>query len=130
MSKGQNPQDNGANVPAVNSLTANAEFFARMKETPTEQLQDESAEYLKMSENSQYDFICHGVESTQMDGKQVDVVRLEDETGKMYVHGAVVLVNAMKRRGAFPLPIRVVTRGKVKSGNGMYLDLSVYTFGV
>lgn len=125
-----NTQDNGSNVPAVNSLTASADFFAKMKEKDTSELVEETGDYFPMKENEEYNFICHGIDTATIEDKVLNVVRLEDENGKKYIHGAVVLVNAMMKRTAFPCPIRIVTGNKKKSAKGQYLDLRVFTFGI
>lgn len=123
-------QDNSANVPAVNSLTAHADIFKRMADTPTENLSEETGDYFPMRENETYNFICHGLDTATIEDKVLQVVCLEDETGKKYIHGAVVLVNAMRKRTAFPCPIRIVTGSKKKTAKGSYLDLRVFTFGI
>lgn len=114
----------------VISAPSHLSIFEKMKEKPTSELVEETGDYFQMKENQEYNFICHGITTATIDDKVINVVMLEDEDGKKFIHGAIVLVNAMMKKSIFPIPIRIVTGGKKKSSKGAYLDLRVFTFGI
>jgi hypothetical protein len=111
----------------------NKELFSKVKELPSEEMKEENGDYLSLKEDTTYHFICEGLDDIEMNtenGKAiVSVAKLIDENNKVGIHGAAVLVSAMKRRkGNFPCMLRIVTRKFKNLGAGKkYLEMSIYT---
>jgi hypothetical protein len=110
------------NFEAVENLFG---LFQQFEEKLSSELGSLTSEYLQLKENTEYDFIFTGLQTLEIDGKEVESAVLLDKERKQYTSGAIVLVNACKRLKKVPSFIRIITGEKVKTGAGSYLAMEV-----
>lgn len=97
-----------------------------VEDAKTEMLSELTSEYFTPEEDSEYNLLFEGMGKATLEGKDVEVVNLRDKSGRKMINGNAVLVNSLKRCTVLPAFVRIVTRKKVKGGNGTYLDMSVF----
>jgi hypothetical protein len=98
-------------------------LFANADES---QLVGLTADYLELKENQTYNLIFTGFTTMKTDkGNEIKVAEFIDKDNKKYIHGSTVLVNSLSKVEKMPCLVRIVTKTKVKSSAGLYLDLDV-----
>jgi len=121
------------NLPAIGG-SHNDEFLSKAESISTGSLQEITAAYYDLKEDSTVHGIFCGMSDMTTTDKEtgemtlVPVVRFETKEGK-FIHGGKVLVNACRN---LPVPsyIRIVTRKMEKGNKGKYMDMNVYTLPV
>lgn len=104
--------------------------FEMLENTPTKYLVSLSQEYFKFPKIGVYSFIAEGLSHVEMQGKNIEVVKLRDKEGTAFINGDKVLVSAVKRLEVLPAFIRVDYTGDKKNATGSYKELEVTTFPV
>jgi hypothetical protein len=106
-----------------------------LENTPTESLQEQTADYFDFSVAGTFNLVFEGMSTTTMmdkvthKPKTIDIVKLKDKANKRYIAGGAVLVNTCKNLQQVPSFIRVITTGKKVSGQGGdYYEMRVLTF--
>jgi len=104
------------------------EAFDIVEATESNQMVDLSSSFLKMELGKRYVFLVRGVESQMIKGKQVDVVKLENKDGQVFVGGDKMLVDAAKRLTQIPCFLKVFFKEEKSSPMGKYKFLEISTF--
>lgn len=103
--------------------------FAILKGADKMKMQELTANYHVFEEKGEYNFILDGFGEIELEGKQVPVVYLRDETGARLLNGDKVLYSSCKRvNKTLPAMIKVVYVADMKGDKGKYKDLRVYSF--
>lgn len=110
------------------------ELFSHFETKSDGELKNLTSEYLELKENSKYDLIFTGMttfKTVNDDGEETErsAAQLVDRSGKQYINGGAVLVNACRKIEKVPAFIRITTGQKVNSSNGggKYLQMDVRT---
>lgn len=94
-------------------------------------LQELTSEYFTFEKKDVvHHFMVLGLETAQIKGKNVEVVKLKDKSGNVNINGDKVLVSACRRLQQLPAYIRVVYTGDTKTAEGTYKNLTVKTFPI
>lgn len=102
------------------------ELLTMFENVDDSQLVSLTADYLEIKENTEYVFIFIGRNTMKNDkGLDVQVVELLDKNNKKFIHASTVLVSSLSKVTKMPCMVKIVTKGKVKSANGYYLDMDV-----
>ena len=104
------------------------EAFDIVEAAKSEEMVDLSSSFLKMELGQRYVFLVRGVEQQMIKGKQVDVVKLENKAGQVFVGGDKMLVDAAKRLTQIPCFMKVYFKEEKSSPMGKYKFLEISTF--
>jgi len=101
-------------------------LFQMFEEKETNEMASLTSEYLKIAENTTYNFIFVGMSTFTTDqGEERECARLVSKENQSFISGAAVLVSACKKITETPKFIRIITGGKTKTANGSYISMEV-----
>ncbi|HEX7904828.1 MAG TPA: hypothetical protein VF487_13210 [Chitinophagaceae bacterium] len=114
-----------------NSSLTYEEAFDLLDRTDDKMLVTLGADYFKFETIGQVNtFVVLAMDKIELKGKEVDVVRLQDREGKVWIAGDSVLVSSCEKLKLLPAWIKVTYNGDKKNTQGTYKDLTVKTFPV
>jgi hypothetical protein len=90
------------------------------------QMQNIATDYFNFETKGTFHFMFEGMDTAEIDGKVIDVVRLRNREGKCLINGNAVLVNSLRKVTTLPAMVRVVYESDGKSAKGTYKDLKVF----
>jgi hypothetical protein len=111
--------------------TTNQDPFEQFEKMDDKDLASITADYLELAVNTKYNFKFMGMTTFTSERQgEVEAVILEDANGARFISGVTVLVNNLKKVTEMPCFVRILTKGKVKTKNGEYLDMDIMTLPI
>jgi hypothetical protein len=125
--------NDAANAPALHDESLREQALMKLEmfsEKPKEELISLSGEYLKLQENTTYNFLFTGFTTFETkNGETKEAVKLSNRD-KNYINGAAVLVSTLKRKvdanANVLIPVRVITKGSKTNAAGTYMEMEVF----
>lgn len=126
-------QNNGKDLTVFTGLSQDfksqaADLLNAFEKVEAKDLQQLNAEYLKLEPKKSYGFIFNGMTTmTNNEGEELEVVVLVDKEANTFISGLTLLVNNLKKCTDIPCMVKVNTKEMVKTKNGSYQDMDIYT---